>query len=81
MSARSHAEQRFGEPVGLNEIAGLTVAFKALVIRAGGRLEITEAELLAAERTLCRVDATPEVMIIQVIEGEPPDTPRFGVER
>ena len=34
-------EPQFGEPVGVNAIAGLAVAFKALVLRAGGRVEIS----------------------------------------
>lgn len=71
---------RFGERVGDNEIAGLAVAFKALVIRAGGTVAIREAELLAAREALVRVDATPAVMRVTVIEGEPPDVPRFGAD-
>lgn len=74
------ADPRFAAPVGENEVAGLAVAFKALVLRAGGRVEITEAELHAAERTLCRVDATPALMSVEVVEGAPPETPRFAAE-
>jgi hypothetical protein len=72
------SDPRFGEPVTDNEIAGLTVAFKALVLRAGGRVEITEAELLAAEKVLMRVNADPEVIVVEVAEGAPPDLPRFA---
>jgi hypothetical protein len=71
------SDPRFGDPVTGNEVAGLAVAFKALVMRAGGRVEITEAELLAARETLCRVEADPQVMVVEVVEGEPPDVPRF----
>jgi hypothetical protein len=73
-------DPRFGEPVGENEVAGLAVAFKALVLRAGGRVEITEAELQEARARLARVDATPEIMTVEVIEGAPPDRPRFEAE-
>jgi hypothetical protein len=72
------ADPRFAEPVGENEVAGLAVAFKALLVRAGGRVEITEAELLHARTLLARVDADPQVMRVEVIEGAPPDTPRFA---
>jgi hypothetical protein len=71
-------DPRFGEPVTDNEVAGLAVAFKALVVRAGGRVEITEVELLAARRLLARVDATPEVMVVEIVEGAPPEVPRFA---
>jgi hypothetical protein len=72
---------RFGEPVGDNEVAGLAIAFKALVVRAGGRVEITEAELLHARTLLARVEADPERMVVEVIEGEnPPDVPRFDAD-
>jgi hypothetical protein len=75
------ADPRFGEPVTGNEVAGLAVAFKALVLRAGGRVEITEAELLAAQKVLMRVDADPEVMVVEVAEGAPPDLPRSDQTR
>jgi hypothetical protein len=74
------SDPRFGDPVGLNEVAGLTVAFKALVLRAGGRIEISEAELLRARDVLARVDADPERMVVEVVEGEPPDVPRFDAD-
>ena len=73
-------DPRYGEPVGENEVAGLAVAFKALVLRAGGKVEISEAELLAARKVTLRVDATPEVMTVERVEGEPPDVPRFATE-
>jgi hypothetical protein len=75
-------DPHFGGQVGMNEIAGLTVAFKALVLRAGGRVEISEAELLEAERTLCRVDADPQVMVVEVVPGghAPPEVPRFDAD-
>ena len=73
-------DPRFADPVGMPEVAGLVVAFKALVARAGGRVEITEDELLAARTMLCRVDATPEVMIVETVEGSPPEVPRFASE-
>lgn len=75
-----NGDPRFGDPVGLNEVAGLAVAFKALVIRAGGRVEITEAELLHARTALVRVEADPEVMVVEVVEGTPPDVPRFDAD-
>jgi hypothetical protein len=74
------SDPRFAEPVGLNEVAGLAVAFKALVLRAGGRVEITEAELLAARELLARVEADPERMVVELVEGAPPDVPRFAAE-
>jgi hypothetical protein len=73
---RGHS--RFGDPLGENEIAGLAVAFKALVVRAEGRVEISEAELLHARTVLVRVDADPEYMRVEVVEGTPPDQPRFA---
>jgi len=73
-------DPRFAEPVGGNEVAGLAVAFKALVARAGGRVEITEAELLAARELLARVEADPERMVVELVEGSPPDVPRFAAE-
>jgi hypothetical protein len=74
------SDPRFAEPVGTNEIAGLAVAFKALVVRAGGRVEITEAELLHARTLLARVEADPERMVVELVDGTPPDTPRFAAE-
>jgi hypothetical protein len=74
------SDPRFGEPVGLNEVAGLAVAFKVLVLRAGGYVEITEDEFLRARDTCARVDATPELMIVEVVEGPPPDVPRFAAD-
>ena len=73
-------DPRFAEPIGEDQVAGLAVAFKALVVRAGGRVEITEAELLHARTLLARVDATPEIMAVELIDGTPPDTPRFAAE-
>jgi hypothetical protein len=73
-------DPRFGEPVGDNEVAGLAVAFKALVVRAGGRVEITEAELLHARTLLARVEADPERMLVELVDGDPPDTPRFDAD-
>jgi len=80
VEALADAAGRFAEPVGENEIAGLAVAFKALVQRAGGRVEITEAELLAARELLARVEADPERMVVELVEGSPPDVPRFAAE-
>jgi hypothetical protein len=74
------SDPRFGEPITGNEVAGLAVAFKALVLRAGGKVEITEDELLAAEKVLMRVAATLEVIVVEVVEGEPPDVPRFDAD-
>lgn len=73
-------DPRFAEPVTGNEVAGLAVAFKALVVRAGGRVEITEAELLHARTLLARVEADPERMVVEVVDGDPPDVPRFAAE-
>jgi hypothetical protein len=74
------ADPRFADPVGLNEVAGLAIAFKALVQRAGGRVEITEAELLHARGLLARVEADPQRMVVEIVEGAPPDVPRFAAE-
>jgi hypothetical protein len=71
---------KFGEAIGENELAGLAVAFKALVVRAGGRVEITEAELLHARTLLARVEADPEIMVVELVDGDPPDTPRFDAD-
>lgn len=73
-------DPRHADPVGINEIAGLAVAFKALVVRAGGRVEITEAELEHARELHARVDATPEVMTVELVDGPPPDVPRFAAQ-
>jgi hypothetical protein len=74
-------EPHFGKPIGKNEIAGLATAFKALVVRAGGRVEIAEAELLHARTLLARVEADPERMVVELIDGHaPPDTPRFDAD-
>lgn len=73
-------DPRFAEPIGPRQVAGLAVAFKALLQRAGGRVEITEAELLEAEQLLARVDATPELFTVELVDGDPPDVPRFAAE-
>jgi hypothetical protein len=72
-------DPRFGEPVPSDghEVAGLAVAFKALLVRAGGRVEITADELHRAQALLARVDADPERMIVELADGAPPDVPRF----
>ncbi len=74
-------DPRFAEPIGENEVAGLAVAFKALVARAGGRVEFSNDELEHASRLLARVDANPQVMVVEVVAGDPPDTPRFATEQ
>jgi hypothetical protein len=74
------SDPRYGEPVGIGEVAGLAVAFKALVLRFGGRVEISERELLTAEKVTLRVDADPQVITVELVEGQPPDVPRFAVE-
>jgi hypothetical protein len=73
-------DERFAEPITANEVVGLAVAFKALLVRAGGRVEITEAELLHAETLLAHVDANPERMVVELVDGDPPDVPRFDSE-
>jgi hypothetical protein len=73
-------ELHFAEPIGKNEIAGLAIAFKALVVRAGGRVEISEAELLHATTLLARVEADPEKMVVELVDGHPPDTPRYALD-
>lgn len=78
--AAAYRDPRHGDPVGLPQVAGLAVAFKALVHRAGGRVEITEAELLAARELHARVEADPEVMTVELVDGPPPDVPRFDAE-
>jgi hypothetical protein len=74
------ADPRHGDPVGLNEVAGLAVAFKALVLRAGGRLELTTAELEHATTLHVYVDADPDRMVVELVDGSPPDVPRFARE-
>lgn len=40
-------------------------------------------ELIAARRSapsVRRVDATPEVMVVELVNGDPPATPRFAAE-
>lgn len=76
-TARDDDDPRFGDEVGLPQIAGLTVAFKALVLRAGGKVEITEAELEHARTLLARVYADPKIMVVELVDGDPPDVPRF----
>lgn len=71
------SDPRHGDPVGHNEIAGLVVAFKALVQRAGGHLEIAESKLLEARGLHAHVDADLERMLVELVDGPPPDTPRF----
>jgi hypothetical protein len=73
-------DPRFGEPVGMPEVAGLAVAFKALVVRAGGHVEITNDELEHAQTLLAHVDANEQVMVVQLLEGDPPDVPRFEAD-
>lgn len=73
-------DPRFGDPIGPQQISGMAVALKVLVLRAGGEVRITERELLSAENVLMRVDANSEEMRIQVVEGVAPDTPRMAVE-
>jgi hypothetical protein len=74
------SDPRHAEPVGLNEVAGLVVAFKALVLRAGGRIVLDNRELERARTLHARVDATPRVMVVELVDGEPPDVPRFAAE-
>lgn len=62
----------------MNQVAGLALAFKALVLRLGGGVAITQAELLAAGGVLVRVDATPEMMVVEIVDGDPPDVPCFA---
>lgn len=71
------SDPRFGEAVGLHEISGLVVAFKALLVRAGGKVEISESELLHARTLLVHVAANPELLRVEVVEGEPPVVPVF----
>lgn len=73
-------DPRYAEPVGLAEVAGLVVAFKVLVVRAGGRVEISEAELLYARTLQAKVSADPQVMVVELVDGPPPDVPRFASE-
>jgi len=71
------ADPRHGDPVGIGQIAGLVVAFKALVHRAGGRVEISGGELEHARALHAKVSADPEVMVVELVDGPPPDVPRF----
>jgi hypothetical protein len=70
-------DPRHGEPVGLNEVAGLTVAFKACLRRAGGRLIFSREELEKATNLHARVEADEERMIVELVIGRPPEVPRF----
>jgi hypothetical protein len=74
------ADPRHAEPVGDNEVAGLAVAFKALVHRAGGRVEFTNGELEHAATLHARVGADAELMVVELVDGAPPDVPRFASE-
>lgn len=79
---RVDPDPRFSdEPVGMPEIAGLTVAFKALVHRAGGEVEFTTGELHHAEGLLVCVEADPERMSVRILDGEPPPVPVFAAEQ
>lgn len=69
-------DTRFGEPVGWDDVTGLAVVLKALVIRNGGQVELTNPELERAARTLVQVDADGDVFTMQVVPGSPPDRPR-----
>jgi len=74
-------DPRHGEPVGVNEVAGLTVAFKALVHRAGGFVRFANDELDAAAKLHAKVSADEQYMTVELVAGEPPDVPRFEAER
>lgn len=71
-------DPRHGEPVGLGEVAGLTVAFKALVHRAGGFVRFGNAELEQAATLHAKVDADASYMTVELVDGAPPDVPRFA---
>lgn len=71
------ADPRHGDPIKLEQVAGLVVTLKALVARAGGRVELTNPELEAAAKLHAHVDATPELMVVELVDGDPPDVPRF----
>lgn len=73
-------DPRHGEPVGLAQVAGLAVAFKALVKRNGGRIELTEADLLEARGLHVYVEADEQRMVATLVDGKPPDVPRFARE-
>lgn len=73
-------DPRFGEELGAPEAAALAVVLKALVLRAGGELEIATAELHAAERTLVKTYADPEWLYLEIVDGEPPPAPVEAAE-
>jgi hypothetical protein len=73
-------DPRYGERVDANAVATMGVVLKALVLRAGGRIELTNAELEAAARVTVQTDADPELLVMQLVDGAPPDTPRFAAE-
>lgn len=73
----SSAPERFAEPLEPNEVAGMALTLKALVARAGGRIEVTADELEAARELCAHVDATPERMALELVDGPPPDVPRY----
>jgi hypothetical protein len=73
-------DPRHGEPVGVPEVAGLVIAFKALVARTGGSVEFGNAELEQAKQLHARVEADERRMVVELVHGPPPDVPRFAAE-
>lgn len=66
--------------MGLAQVAGLAVAFKALVQRAGGRVEFSNPELEAAAKLHARIDVDEQRLAVELVDGAPPDVPRFAVD-
>jgi len=69
------------EPTPVEGVAGLAVALKALVVDAGGYVELSEVELERAAGVLMKVEGTPEVMRLEIVPGSPPPAPMLATEQ
>jgi hypothetical protein len=61
-------------------IAGLGVAMKALVNRAGGRVTVTGEELEEAATRRAKVSYDEQAMTVELVAGRPPDVPRWAAD-
>lgn len=71
-----------GRLIESGELAGFSSALatvtKALTIRAGGRIELTNDELHAAELVKARTDGSDaELFVIEIVAGDPPERPEL----
>jgi hypothetical protein len=73
-------DPRFGEPISREHVASMAVVLKALVLRAGGRVELPNEELEAAQKLCVMTSADPELLVMELVDGPPPDTPRLAAE-